>query len=404
MNKTESYKARSIIEALRSGVSSREVGYCFSSARPGLARELHNALDAVSEGGASGGRIITGKYGEGKTHLLNTVFNMAHERNMAVSSVTLSKESPLSNLGVLYPKVLQETYLPGKPQPGVSDVFEKLSVGSPAVSSLLEYCLTRLECNKLYYVLKAYLGTQNDEEKYMLLGDIEGDFMANATVKQIYKRIYGETAIFNTPFSKARHVTDYFAFVSRLFLSAGYGGWVVLFDEAELIGRMSKKARQSAYVNMAALLRPNAVERAYCLFAFNSSYVPDVIESKHEYANVEESPLLSQESKKTITGVLSEIASAAQLVPLGKAEILEILEKIRAYHGLAYGWDPKPDAADILAFTEKHGYLLRTRIRTAVELLDQYYQYGSADEITVGELGQATFEEDGDPPSLDAFV
>ncbi|MDR1299691.1 MAG: ATP-binding protein, partial [Oscillospiraceae bacterium] len=322
---TDSYKARSIIEALRSGVSSREVGYCFSSARPGLTRELHNALAAVSEGGASGGRIITGKYGEGKTHLLNTVFNMAHERNMVVSAVTLSKESPLSNLGVLYPKVLQATYLPGKIQPGVSDIFERLSAGSPATTELLEYCLTKLECNKLYYVLKAYIGTQSDEEKYMLLGDIEGEFMANATVRQIYKRIYGEGAVFNTAFTKARHMADYFAFVSRLFLSAGYSGWAILFDEAELIGRMSKKARQSAYANMAALLRPGATEQAYCLFAFNSSYVPDVIEAKHEYANVEESPLLSPESKKAIAGVLSEIASAAQLAPLGKAEILEIL-------------------------------------------------------------------------------
>jgi hypothetical protein len=401
---TDSYRARSIIEALRSGISSREVGYCFSSARPGLTRELHDALAAVSEGGPSGGRIITGKYGEGKTHLLNTVFNMAHERNMAVSAVTLSKESPLSNLGILYSKVLQATYLPRKSQPGISDIFESMSAGSPAAAELLEYCLTKLECNKLYYVLKAYLGTQSDEEKYMLLGDIEGDFMANATVRQIYKRIYGEGAAFNATFAKARHMSDYFAFVSRLFLSAGYSGWVILFDEAELIGRMSKKARQSAYANMAALLRPGAAERAYCLFAFNSSYVPDVIESKHEYANVEESQLLSPESKQTIMGALSEIASSAQLAPLGKAEILEILEKIRDCHGKAYGWDPKPGAAEILAVTEKHGYLLRTRIRTAVELLDQYYQYGAADEISVGELGQASFEEDGGPPSLDAFV
>ncbi|MDR1299867.1 MAG: ATP-binding protein, partial [Oscillospiraceae bacterium] len=118
----------------------------------------------------------------------------------------------------------------------------------------------------------------------------------------------------------------------------------------------------------------------------------------------EESPLLSPESKKAIAGVLSEIASAAQLAPLGKAEILEILEKIRDCHGRAYGWDPAPSAAEILKVTEKHGYLLRTRIRTAVELLDQHYQYGSADEISVGELGQASFDGDDGPPSLDAFM
>lgn len=40
------------------------------------------------------------------------------------------------------------------------------------------------------------------------------------------------------------------------------------------------------------------------------------------------------------------------------------------------------------------GFMLRTRIRAAIELLDQLYQYGEAGKIRITELGQESFEED----------
>jgi carboxynorspermidine decarboxylase len=40
------------------------------------------------------------------------------------------------------------------------------------------------------------------------------------------------------------------------------------------------------------------------------------------------------------------------------------------------------------------GYLLRTKIRTAIELLDQLYQYGEAGNIRTGTLTSESYEED----------
>ncbi len=82
-------EARHIIEALRSGVPSRAVGQCFSEARPRIMRELSEHLEVVCNTQKSAGMIICGKYGEGKTHLLNTVFNMASYNNMVVSYLSL---------------------------------------------------------------------------------------------------------------------------------------------------------------------------------------------------------------------------------------------------------------------------------------------------------------------------
>jgi hypothetical protein len=197
---------------------------------------------------------------------------------------------------------------------------------------------------------------------------------------------------------------DYFAFLARLFCALGYSGWVLLFDETELIGRSGKKARLSAYSNIALLTKAERLESTYSLFAFNASYGPDVIEAKHEHANVEEA-LLPPEAKTEIESTLSGIASATQLAPLNKEETLEILAGIQRYHGLAYDWHPSLDLERILNFAEKRGYLLRTRIRAVVETLDQLYQYGETDEIKINELGQTTFEEDeSEDSSLDPFI
>ena len=71
------FYSKHMIEALRSGVPSREVGACFTEARPAMMRRISDRLEAVRESGRSDGMIFTGRYGEGKTHLLKTFFSMA---------------------------------------------------------------------------------------------------------------------------------------------------------------------------------------------------------------------------------------------------------------------------------------------------------------------------------------
>ena len=65
------YKAMHVIEALRSGVPSRTVSEVFSEARPGMLKKIRDRIEAVQSSGAPDGMIFTGRYGEGKTHLLN---------------------------------------------------------------------------------------------------------------------------------------------------------------------------------------------------------------------------------------------------------------------------------------------------------------------------------------------
>ena len=385
-------EARHIIEALRSGIPSRAVGQYFSEARPRIMKDISDRLDRVCEQGKSDGMVISGKYGEGKTHLLNTVFNLAHSNNMVVSYLSLSKETPMDKLYLVYQKLMQNTYLPRRRQPGFLQELEKLSAGSPVASEMLLYAAKHLETDKLYYLFRSYLNTEDSDEKFLLQADLEGDFMANAPLKQIYRRIFSQTVKYNVNFTKTKHCGDYFAFMSHLFTRLGYHGWVVLVDETELMGRLGKKARLNAYRNMAGFLMPkDTLERTFSIFALSASYVEDVIEGKHEYENLETIYPTEQEPVRT---VLDQLVKAPQLLPLTRAEISEVLCKIQDFHGRAYDWTPSLPVSALEESTRQGGFLLRTKIRAAIEFLDQLYQYGKAGTTTINELGEETFTED----------
>lgn len=333
--------ARHIIEALRSGIPSRAVGEYFSEARPGMLKKVRGKLEEVRETGRSDGMIFTGRYGEGKTHLLNTAFNMASSSNMAVSILSLGKESPMDKPYLLYQKLAANTYLPGANQPGFQSRLEELTQGSAVSGELLAYTAKELETDKLYYLLRAFLGTQDEDERSLFLADLTGEFAPGAMIKRSYRRITGKPAKFSQSFSKTKHGMDYFYFLSHLLRALGCDGWVLLFDEAELLGRLGKNARAKCYNNMQRFLHPSSkLESVFSLFAFSSSYGEDVIEKKHEAENLEGAFPEDQEAQKAALATLNAILNAPELAPLTRDETLRVLDSIRELHGLAYGWQP----------------------------------------------------------------
>lgn len=385
-------ESRHIIEALRSGIPSRIVGRCFADARPKVLRELSGRINDVCERQKSSGMIICGKYGEGKTHLLNTVFNMASENNMVVSYLSLSKETPMDKLHLIYPKLMANTYLPRRLQPGFVQVFDTMTAGSRLASEMISYAAGQLETDKLYYLMRACLNTEIAEEKFQLLADLEGDFIANVTLKQIYKRIFNQPVKYNENFSKTRHVGDYLAFMSHFFVQLGFNGWTILVDEGELMGRLSKKGRLNAYRNMAYFLFPQRnFESVFTLFAYSASYVEDVVIGKHDFENLEEIHPVEPEPMRS---VLEQLMKTPQLSPLTEREFREILGKIREIHGKAYCWRAEIDTESLVKASLNGGYLLRTRIRAAIELLDQKYQYGDAGEAVIGTVTEGSYSEE----------
>ena len=180
--------------------------------------------------------------------------------------------------------------------------------------------------------------------------------------------------------------------MGHLFTQMGYHGWVILIDETELMGRLGKKARLNAYRNMADFLLPEKCpESTFSIFALSASYAEDVIEGKHEYENL---AMIYPEAPEPAKTVLDMLSRAPQLLPLTRDEIHEILYKIQDFHGKAYEWTPGLSIDSLTEATQSGGYLLRTKIRAAIEFLDQLYQYGKAGKTTINELGEEMYTED----------
>ena len=165
---------------------------------------------------------------------------------------------------------------------------------------------------------------------------------------------------------------------------------MVILDESELIGRLGKKTRLKAYQNMARFLFPaKTLESVFTLFAFSASYAEDVIEAKGEYESLAEFYPEDIQAKQ----VLDAIIEADQLAPLERSEIEAILRKIIAFHAKAYDWKPAVDPASLLQRVDKSGYLLRSKIRSIIEHLDQLYLYGSETESSIGTLEEGSYVE-----------
>ena len=174
--------------------------------------------------------------------------------------------------------------------------------------------------------------------------------------------------------------------------------WVILFDEAELIGRMGKKTRLKSYREMQTFLQPgDRMKGVFSLFALSSSFAEDVIDKKHEMESAEAEYAEDPAALKAVKATLNAMLNAPELTKLSREETLQILAGIQSFHGKAYHWNPQVTPETIYAETEAGGYLLRTKIRAAIEYVDQLYQYGEAGKTRITELGKESFEEEETP-------
>ena len=52
--------------------------------------------------------------------------------------------------------------------------LEKISANSPLANEMLLYAAKQLETDKLYYLFRSYLNTEDSDEKFLLQADLEG--------------------------------------------------------------------------------------------------------------------------------------------------------------------------------------------------------------------------------------
>lgn len=392
----DNYEAVGVVEALGSGVASRRLSAIFSYGREGLLEQVQQDLDAVAGGRNSRFLILRGDYGEGKTHCLNIIFNLAQERGFVVSFVVLSKETPFNRMDRVYPKVACATYLPGAVEPGMEALLRDIRSGSAISEEMLE--LARQELHpKIFHVLQNYFQANDPFHQYLLGGDLAGEWLPISQLKSMHRLNFGRPAKIDR-FKPSDHVWDYFRLMAHLIKKRGFAGWVILFDELELIGTLSLLARAHSFYNLSRFSFPQdagALPSVYPVFSVASRFWSDAL-LRARRSDVDEIPARliakgdlpkAEQAKRVLNSFLQDTVT---LEALPKGDVRRCLSAVQDLHGRAYGWEPEADLDDIMEATRYAR--LRTRIRYTLEYLDLKYLYREEPAVKTTSLEEMPLE------------
>jgi hypothetical protein len=146
-----------------------------------------------------------------------------------------------------------------------------------------------------------------------------------------------------------------FRFVCRLAQAAGYKGWVVLFDEVELIGRYTLLQRAKSYAELARWVRGDRDDPAAPLCAvlttvddFEAQVLVgkndlDLIPKRLRMKGTTEDDLLALQAE---TGMRVMERDQVKLQPPSREDLDRTYAKLKMLHAEAYGWEP-PDVVGL---------------------------------------------------------
>src|SRR3990167_2127336 len=100
------FEARAIIEGLRKGIVPREYVSFFSVGRQNWFKFVEEDLDYFIANGGGKVRFINGDYGDGKTHFMSVIKQLALDKNFASSFVVLTRDIPVHKFEIVYQEIV----------------------------------------------------------------------------------------------------------------------------------------------------------------------------------------------------------------------------------------------------------------------------------------------------------
>jgi hypothetical protein len=351
---------RRAIEALRSGVPNRDAVAALGSGQPEIEDHFAELLESLRDHeyrrAGPAGLLLGGGFGSGKSHLLAQLAQQASDAGFVVSTVIISKETPLHHPGKVLRAATDGAVVPGRHGAAIEEAAGALDPGSPAFAELLRWAGSpgaelneRFTASLLLYAA-AQRGELSGEEEFVatLLRFWAGDPLRVSDLRRRLKMI-GERKYPLSPVTIKELARQRLSFLSRLFVAAGYAGWIVLFDEVELIGRYSVLQRARSYSELRRWLRPDPDDPGRPLaavLAMTDDFEAAVLSGKNDRTLVpdklraKERPdddLLASEAEEGMR--LIENSMVLLRAP-GDDDLDRTYDELRRLHGEAFTWQP----------------------------------------------------------------
>ena len=367
--------ARRAIEALRAGVPNRDAVRLLSSQQPQAEARFRRQLAALAEDAAEGrptaGLLVAGDFGSGKSHLLEEMAHLALDEHLVCSRVVISKETPLYDLGRVARAAVDTLVVPGTRGPGLPELADRLDTDGPEYAAL-EHWASRPDVglsSRFAATLFLYQQVKDPEIRDRIVSIWAGDPL-NVSQVRSWLRDLGERTTYRLESVPARDlVVQRLLFLARLILAAGYAGWVVLFDEVELIGRYSFKQRARSYAELArwgGKLKTGSLPGVAATFAITADFDAAVLQDRGDLeavpgklraSGVDADATLARHAEQGMRMIARE---PLRVRGPDRAMLERTRAEVRGLHATAFGWDP-PDlgAGELLSTTRIRQYVRR---------------------------------------------
>ena len=412
--------AQAVLNSLKGGVVPRiGLPYIAVGRRSEIEALLHD-VDIIAEGGASF-RFIVGRYGSGKSFLLQTIRNYVMDRGFVVADADLSPERRLHGTHgqglATYRELIGNLSTKTRPEggaltlvldrwinsvqteaatatglaPGDAALAQEVDRRIYAVTSSLRELVHGFEFSRLlsaYY--HAYLDG-DDEMKAKVSRWFRGEY----TLKKEAKEELGVNIIISDD-----DWYDYLKLFAVFFRQAGYTGLMLMVDELVNIFKIPNAiTRQYNYEKMLSMYNDTLQGKAKYLGIIMGD-TPQAVEDRHRGIYSYEA-LRSRlaEGKFSRPGARDLLAPVIRLEPLTAEEMLVLCEKLSEMHAGLYAYERRITTDDLVAFIKlEYGRIgadqnitPREVIRDFIELLDLLFQNPTATIASLLQSDEFTF-------------
>ncbi len=358
---------RRAVEALRSGVPNADAVIALGSGQSDIEDRFTGLLHNIARpGNGSGGRasmLVGAGFGQGKSHLLTHLGQLATFAGFVVSTVVISKETPLHDPAKVFRAAVESAVAPDGARDVVAEAAAALDADSPGYAELLRWLRgpgrdlnERFEATlRLHERLSSDAPGADEEFLDAIVRFWSGEPLLMPDLRRQLKAV-GEAKTFKFAPVKARDLArQRLRFLPRLLRAGGSAGWVVLFDEVELIGRYSLLQRGRSYAELARWLDGDPADEGEPLVtvaAITDDFEAAVLVGKNDRESLPGRLRDKQTEEYVETAALAEQGmrhierDVLPLVPPDEAELDRAYRTLRRLHAGAYDWEP-PDVAGL---------------------------------------------------------
>lgn len=401
------HDARVAIEALRAGVPNRAAIRMLGTVETAIEDRFTAALDAMWSDQPAPGQLFAGGFGTGKSHLLGYLREQALRRNVVVSWVTVSKETPLSQPGLMFAAAMRNAVVPGQPDDAVTAALAAVQRRQGQVQALELWASTPDADVAQVFAAVTHLLARNlpADLQHGIEAFLCGAKPPSTLVRKKLAEL-GARGMFDLTGTKAAELQlQRPKFMAQLIRHAGFAGWCLLIDEVELIGRYGPLQRASAYAELARWLGlgDGGIPGLHVTAAITEDFTRNVINDRQDDEKLPERlrnkglPRQAEMASAAMQAIRE--AQAHQLAAPLEGDLHRHAATLRGCYAVAYNWQAP---APIMA-ARRTSLTMRHHVRGWITEWDMLRLQGTHAGVEVSEI-DTDYSENADvshPPTDD---